>query len=199
MAGRNKIFKEEVALADAMKVFWQYGYEGASMTRLLKAMGLNKGSLYHSFGSKKELFLRVVDQYSDELEEFIENRLKQSDSVIDAIQELYRGMIQTDDKDIIKQGCLLVNTIAELAYLEPSLKEIAAHRLRMLEEIFIKHLNIARQKGEINAQTPSEVVAKHLITLYSGIQINRKLYPYRDGLSQLLEVNLALLNQYKTA
>ncbi|MEM8894931.1 MAG: helix-turn-helix domain-containing protein, partial [Bacteroidota bacterium] len=67
MAGRKKIFKEEVALGQAMEVFWKYGYEGASMQRLLKAMGLNKGSLYYSFGSKKELFIRVLELYSRQI------------------------------------------------------------------------------------------------------------------------------------
>jgi TetR/AcrR family transcriptional repressor of nem operon len=75
---------------------------------------------------------------------------------------------------------------------------MAAHKLRNVQELFIKHLNIARQKGQINPNTPTQQVGLHLITLWSGVQVNRKLYPEQDGLITMLNTNLQVLNSYKT-
>lgn len=198
MAGRKKIFKEEVALGQAMEVFWKYGYEGSSMQKLLKAMGLNKGSLYYSFGSKKELFIRVLELYSQQLLDYLEDQLRFSSNPILSIQEIFRALISVDDQDNINKGCLLVNSVSELAFMDPSLKEMAAHKLRNIEELFIKHLNIAKQKGQIDPQTPTRQVGLHLVTLWSGVQVNRRLYPEQDGLIAMLETNLQFLNVYKT-
>lgn len=197
MAGRKKIFKEEVALGQAMEVFWKYGYEGASMQKLLKAMGLNKGSLYYSFGSKKELFIRVLELYSQQLLDYLEGEMKSADRPIESIQRIFASLISVDNQEKINKGCLLVNSVSELSFIDPSLKEMAAHKLRNVQELFIKHLNIARQKGHISPQTPTQEVGMHLVTLWSGVQVNRKLYPQQDGLSSMLNTNLQILDTYK--
>lgn len=198
MAGRKKIFKEEVALGQAMEVFWKYGYEGASMQKLLKAMGLNKGSLYYSFGSKKELFIRVLELYSQQLLAYLEGELRFSEKPIESIQQIFHALITVDNQESINKGCLLVNSVAELSFINPSLKEMAAHKLRNVQELFIKHLNIAKQKGQIDSQTPTPQVGLHLVTLWSGVQVNRRLYPEQDGLTTMLDTNLQVLNVYKT-
>lgn len=198
MAGRKKIFKEEVALGQAMEVFWKYGYEGASMQKLLKAMGLNKGSLYYSFGSKKELFIRVLELYSQQLLNYLEGELRHAENPIESIQKVFLGLINIDDQESINKGCLLVNSVSELSFIDPSLKEMAAHKLRNVQELFIKHLNIAKQKGQIQPNTPTQQVGLHLVTLWSGVQVNRRLYPEQDGLLSVLTTNLQVLDTYQT-
>src|SRR5450432_2916250 len=61
--GRPRTFREEDALDAAMRVFWEKGYEGASLDDLTQAMGINRSSLYSSFGDKAALFRRVIDRY----------------------------------------------------------------------------------------------------------------------------------------
>ncbi|MGV0800422.1 helix-turn-helix domain-containing protein, partial [Mycolicibacterium elephantis] len=54
--GRPRTFDRTEALEHAMEVFWQHGYEGASMSDLTASMGINSPSLYAAFGSKEQLF-----------------------------------------------------------------------------------------------------------------------------------------------
>ena len=61
--GRPRSFDVDVALDQALQVFWQKGYEGASLTDLTEAMGINRPSLYCAFGSKEELFRKALDRY----------------------------------------------------------------------------------------------------------------------------------------
>jgi len=60
---RPKEFNPDDALDHAMHVFWHKGYEATSMEDLLAAMHLNRGSLYDTFGDKRQLFLKALDRY----------------------------------------------------------------------------------------------------------------------------------------
>jgi AcrR family transcriptional regulator len=62
--GRPRAFDVDEALERAVDVFWRHGFEGASLTDLTAAMGINKPSLYSVFGSKDELFRRAVAHYA---------------------------------------------------------------------------------------------------------------------------------------
>ena len=62
--GRPRAFDADAALESAMRIFWEKGYEGASLTDLTEAMGINRPSLYAAFGNKEELFSKVLDRYT---------------------------------------------------------------------------------------------------------------------------------------
>src|SRR6202047_847835 len=64
-AGRPRSFDAGKALDRAVEVFWRKGYEGASLSDLTKAMGINRPSLYAAFGDKDKLFRKVLDHYGE--------------------------------------------------------------------------------------------------------------------------------------
>src|SRR5579863_5602053 len=76
--GRPREFSEATALDAAMRVFWEKGYEGASLDDLTQAMGINRSSLYASFGDKEELFNRVIARYAQGPIAFIHEALQQT-------------------------------------------------------------------------------------------------------------------------
>src|SRR5215813_5038581 len=63
--GRPTGFLKEDALEAAMKVFWQKGYEGASLSDLTHGMGINRSSMYAAFGDKEALFQKVLTRYRE--------------------------------------------------------------------------------------------------------------------------------------
>jgi AcrR family transcriptional regulator len=69
--GRPRSFCKEEALDRAMTVFWRSGYEGASLTNLTEAMGINSPSLYACFGSKEGLFKAVLQRYDERRNTFM--------------------------------------------------------------------------------------------------------------------------------
>ena len=61
--GRPTNFDRSVALQQAMKLFWERGYEGASFDELTAAMGISASSFYNSFGSKERLYQEATEAY----------------------------------------------------------------------------------------------------------------------------------------
>src|SRR5207237_6339181 len=62
---RQKEFDRDEVLHKAMEVFWARGYEGSSIQDLVKHMGINRQSIYDTFGDKHTLFLEALDLYRD--------------------------------------------------------------------------------------------------------------------------------------
>jgi AcrR family transcriptional regulator len=75
--GRPRSFSEATALDAAMRVFWERGYEGTSLDDLTQAMGINRSSLYATFGDKETLFRLAMDRYAAGPLAFLSESLKQ--------------------------------------------------------------------------------------------------------------------------
>jgi AcrR family transcriptional regulator len=69
--GRPRAFDRDQALERALDLFWRNGYEGASLSDLTEAMGINPPSLYAAFGNKEELFCKALDRYVERHDEFL--------------------------------------------------------------------------------------------------------------------------------
>src|ERR1041384_4735339 len=62
--GRPQAFDLPTVLEGAMVLFWTQGYEATSMQELVEATGINRGSIYNTFGDKEGLFIAVLDHYA---------------------------------------------------------------------------------------------------------------------------------------
>jgi len=106
--GRPREFDIEQAVDRALHVFWEKGYEGASLADLTDAMGINRPSLYAAFGDKESLFHKVVDRYSEGAGADLEEAISLPNSRAVAEKFLRRAAERlTDCKR--PRGCLLVN------------------------------------------------------------------------------------------
>ncbi len=71
--GRPRAFNIDIALDQALLLFWRKGYLGTSLSDLTEAMGINRPSLYAAFGNKETLFRKALGRYREALSANITN------------------------------------------------------------------------------------------------------------------------------
>ena len=132
MSGRKQ-FEPDVALDAAVRVFWQLGYAGTSISDLLAATGLSRASLYATFGDKQQLFLTCLDRYVDTVGTASQQALQQRDSDIrDAVRAGFDAILDRMADPTQPAGCLLAQTAAE-AHALPQPIPAAVSRLLNLQ------------------------------------------------------------------
>ena len=191
---RPKEFIPDEALDKALQVFWHKGYEATSMEDLLTAMNLNRGSLYDTFGDKRQLFLKVIDRYCHGFvgEKF--SLLDQPGPALPALRLFIRGMIEGGLADPQRRGCLIANTVMELS---PHEKEIAGtlrQVLKMAEDTFFRVLARAKQQGELNKDKDPRALARFLTTMVQGTIVMIKAGAPADAVHQTAETALSILD-----
>lgn len=110
--GRAQTFNTDDAVRAARAVFWERGYESASLPELEHATGLSRSSIYHAFGSKRGLFDAAVASYLDEV---VRPRLKPltgpdvaPDTLMAYLDGLRAALLRAGTLPATS-GCLLVN------------------------------------------------------------------------------------------
>src|SRR6202047_772754 len=106
-AGRPRSFDAGKALDRAVEVFWRKGYEGASLSDLTKAMGINRPSLYAAFGDKDKLFRKVLDRYAEGPASYSRAALQEATSRA-VVERLLYGTADVLTSPGSPRGCLLV-------------------------------------------------------------------------------------------
>ncbi len=166
---RPKEFDPDEALDKAMHVFWHKGYEAASMEDLLAAMDINRGSLYATFGDKRQLFLKAMDRYCSG--GGIGSRisiLTQPGPALPLIRRFIAAMLEFGLSDPQRRGCLITNTVMELAPHEQDIARKVAGRFQMAEEAFFTLLTRAQQEGELAKGKDPRALARVLVTMMQG-------------------------------
>lgn len=118
---RPKEFDERAAIGRAMDAFWARGYEGTSTQALCEATGLGRSSIYNTFTSKHELFMRALDHYADRGIVARTALLEESGTGVERFRALFSYTI---DEEVAHhgRGCLVVNTVAEFGGRDPEIK-----------------------------------------------------------------------------
>ncbi|WP_282109422.1 TetR/AcrR family transcriptional regulator [Shewanella algicola] len=107
-AGRKKEFDEDKVLVSAMKVFWQKGYVGTSMSDLTEQMGIKKQSLYSAFGNKEQLFIKVTDLYLKNREAHNFSLLKQENtSLSERVMNCMMSILERQCDSSEHKGCFV--------------------------------------------------------------------------------------------
>lgn len=193
MRGRPAIFDNKEVLSKAQKVFWAKGFTATSLEDILQATGLGSGSFYHAFkGGKKELFRKAIQQRREAFNQFREE-LEHSKAPIELIKDFFHSMAK-DDKETHLLGCIIVNTVVEMACLDHELEVEAIAILKEVEQFFTATIRKAQKNGTMKNQTSPEVLGRYLITLWNGMNVTRRMYPDQQILSKQIEMQLEIIS-----
>jgi AcrR family transcriptional regulator len=194
--GRPRAFSEEAALEAAMRVFWEKGYEGASLTDLTEAMGINRPSLYATFGDKEALFLRAIEQYANGPAHYLRAALQESTAYA-VIEALLRGAVKLLADPRNPRGCLSVQGgLACSTAAEPIKEALIAWRKKGEAEI-LKRLKRARTEGDLPAELDPHDLARYIATVLNGLGIQAANGATKAEMTRVVEMALRTLPQRK--
>lgn len=165
----EKQFDRDEALKRAGRLFWRRGYEKSSMTALLKAMGIQKGSFYATFGSKRQILMEALDEYI--ATRFGGFRARGDESPLRALR---RHLDEVVDESIGEQrsaGCFLVNSALELAPHDRQVGEVVTKTLDAHAGFYRSLLDDAKSRGELPKRYDTARHAQGLLALVLGMRV----------------------------
>jgi TetR/AcrR family transcriptional repressor of nem operon len=193
MKGRPVLYTDKHLIAKAQEVFWKKGYTATSIGDLLKVTGAGSGSFYNTFkGGKKEVFRKAILQRREAFEDF-NKVLDESESPLDLIKDFFRSIAQADEEDHLK-GCIIANSVVEMAHLDHDLEMEAVNILKEVEQMFSGAIRKAQDSKRINNPTHPEILGRYLITFWCGLNTLRRMYPDKKTLLHQIEMQLAVIS-----
>ncbi|MER5731327.1 TetR family transcriptional regulator [Streptomyces sp. NPDC002138] len=169
---RTKEFDPDAALQSALELFWRRGYEATSVADLVEHLGIGRASLYATFGTKHELYLKALDRYSEATHPRLLTELSQPGPALPAVRALVRRFAaEAGAAEHRLTGCFLTNTAAELAPHDPRAARRVESDWDRLETLLHAALVRAREQGELPADRDPRALARMLLVLMQGIRI----------------------------
>jgi len=191
---RPKAFDPDTAAQEAMETFWERGYAATSVNDLLAEMGLNRGSLYDTFGDKKQLFLAALAKYEaqrgQELREMLDRPGSARSAIIDFIHVAANCCTSEDGR----RGCLAGKAAMELA---PHDKDIADwlkkyHRRNI--DLVARTIARGQAQGEINHHLDPRAAARFLLNALGGLRLLGTMSPSESEVNDVVKLTLKVLD-----
>lgn len=165
---RPKSFDPDTVLAKAMGVFWEKGYDAASITDLTAAMGINRFSLYDTFGDKHELYLKALDAYSVRVVGAMVERINGIGS-LDDLEGHFLGMIESQHSGETSPCCMMQKAAMSLASVDDEARKRVEQARDRFHGAFHDALGRIRRGGDLRADLDLNQAAWLLMITMSGL------------------------------
>lgn len=190
--GPSKQFDPDVALSQAIKVFWARGYEAASLSELLEQMGIGKKSLYDTFGNKRSLFLKALDYYAQTEIKSIRDQLLAPGSPLANLEKVLQNLQQIYSMPG-SRGCMIGTNIADFDTSDVGVAAALRGHLRDLEDAYCMAISRAQKAGEIRSTVDPRDLARMLLVQTQGMALLGRVLDSEELLRSTVQVTIALL------
>lgn len=191
---RPREFEKEAAVKAALEVFWRQGYQATSVQDLVEATGVNRGSLYDTFGDKHGLFLEAVEYYRCQISARRLTQLEGPGPLRDKLATFFDDMIAFSVGEGRLLGCLMTNAAIEMAPHDRDTACAVAANMAAMETAFRRLLTAAQKKGEVDAKKSPRDLARFLTATANGLRVMAKVTPERTALKSVVRVALQALD-----
>jgi TetR/AcrR family transcriptional regulator, transcriptional repressor for nem operon len=164
-------FDRPKAVNRALALFWRKGYQATSLADLLAAMDISRSSFYAAFTDKRSLFIECLDLFSARTLEML-HQARAEMPPVDALRSFFeRNFVGAHGAGAVRGhwGCMLVNTVLEMAGVDDDLAARASHHLGEMQRIFQACLQDAGAEP-----VRAEELAAMLMLLNEGIRVSSR-------------------------
>lgn len=153
-SGRPRNFDPEAAALAAVEVFWQNGYDGASLEDLTAALGINRPSLYNAFGDKRGLFLAALDAYGRNFGRKALEAFEAESDLRAAITAFFRTALANATRPGAARGCLVGSAAVASLTTTDGVDETVRRTNQELRRKLAERFEAEARAGRLS-QTPS--------------------------------------------
>ncbi|MFF8592333.1 TetR/AcrR family transcriptional regulator [Streptomyces sp. NPDC015220] len=187
--GRPRGFDADEALEQAMRVFWEKGYEGAGLTDLTGAMGITRTSMYAAFGNKEDLFRKALERYTEGPASYAARALEEP-TARQVATAFLDGSVRATTRPDRPTGCLGVQASLAAgdtaAHARDALIAWRNEGTARLRERFRR----AVTEGDLPPGTDPGQLARYLMTVANGIAVQAASGATREDLRQVADMAL---------
>jgi AcrR family transcriptional regulator len=176
--GRPRGFNRDTALMAAMRVFWAHGYEATSIQDLVEAMGVNKPSLYATYGCKEELFREAVELYDRTEGTHVTHSLEDAPTARAAVEGMLRDNALAYTAGDRPRGCMIVLASLLGAPENQAVRSFLTQNRLAGERALQQRLERGVSEGDLPASADIGRLAAFYTTVLEGLSIQA-----RDGAS----------------
>ncbi len=191
---RVKLFDKNEALNKAMHLFWKQGYSATSIQDLVNHLGINRASIYDTFGDKEKLFFSAFENYRKTNTDAIAKFFESQSNVREGFQKLFEFSIDESIRDADKKGCFVVNTTTELIPGDEKIVKIVRENKKTFERLFFDYLKHGEAHGQIPEGKDLKALASLIYTLYNGMRVISKVETNKKELMNSVKTVLVLLD-----
>ena len=184
--GRPKAFCEKQALHAAMLVFAEKGFENASLADLTAAMGINRFSMYASFGNKEQLYVKAMEAFNDMRKQRVTDTLK-GPSARESITQLLKEIVDRFT-DNIHGVCFVTQAPLNSDEVSFETRELMARRRAEVETAIRERIRKAIKEGELPADTSAKDLARYYAVVIQGFALQAQHGGTREELLRVVDV-----------
>lgn len=191
--GRPRKFDADAVVEQAIETFRVHGYGDTSPQTLSERLGIGKGSLYNTFGSKHELFLTSLERYSDAALEDLKALIDSDLPIRDRIRRMLLDAVESDLKDPERCGCLVVNSATELGSRDHEARRLLGHSFEATAAVLYGAFIAAQHAGEIAADRDVQALAGLVQSAMIGLRVLVKTTDDRARLESIVDATVAAI------
>ena len=187
-------FDIEEALDLFLNVFWEKGYKATTTKELAKAAGISESSLFHSFRSKRDIYVRSLKRYNDKRRVWIE-KMEGNESALEGIREYWNTIGSLAADPTKTRGCMITNATIEVSS-DPDFLEYLQSVYTRYDTQFKQELDRSVAQGELSEDADTTALAQFLACSLQGLRLLARVSPSEEKVNNILNVTMSTIYRY---
>jgi AcrR family transcriptional regulator len=195
-----KHFDPDAALDAAMRLFWRQGVASTGIQDVVNETGLNRSSLYATFGGKQQIYLAALGRYVEQWSRPAFLRLAQDERGLPAVSEFFAELIAARcDGEYARWGCMIANALAGTVNGDPEVRALLDRQHQRLRDALHAALTIAETHGQLAPATNPDTAADVLALLAYGVNLRSRAGADARTLEEAVTAALGAIGRHPTA
>ena len=190
---RKKNFVEAEVLEKALGLFWERGYNATSVQDLVDHLGINRASIYDTWGDKHGLYLETIKRYRKQTSGYLLEKLRSERSAKEIVKDFLFDVVTDSVEDDMRKGCFMANSATEMGNCDQSVHSMFTDNRMKIEGVLNELIREGQEAGEFSTNFDSQSYARFIFNTASGLRTLAKGTISEKELNEVVDVALSAL------